>query len=159
MQDWLTSHGIEYPERALKRELLALIRAGNPKPKYVIDEMAKAAGHEVVHLPPYHCELNPIELSWSQVKGHIKTHNTRFTLSAVKDLTYKGFATVGSGQWKKNISHIEEKVEDHYWIADNLHEEHIEEFILHIGEEESETSTDEDEEHSSSDCSISSDSN
>ena len=26
MQDWLTSHGIEYPEQALKRELLSLIK-------------------------------------------------------------------------------------------------------------------------------------
>ena len=34
-----------------------------------------------------HCELNPIELCWSQVKGHIKEHNQKFTLSAVKGLT------------------------------------------------------------------------
>ena len=71
MQDWLKSHGIQYPERALKRELLSLIKLSNAKPKYVIDEMAKAAGHEVVRIPPYHCELNPIELCWSQVKGYI----------------------------------------------------------------------------------------
>ena len=68
MQDWLTNHGIKYPEHALKQELLSLIKLSNPKPKYVIDEMAKIAGHEVVHIPPYHCELNPIELCWSQVK-------------------------------------------------------------------------------------------
>ena len=37
---------------ALKQELLSLIKLSNPKPKYVIDEMAKAAGHEVVHIPP-----------------------------------------------------------------------------------------------------------
>ena len=48
MQDWLTAHAIEYPEHALKRELYALIKASNFKPKYVVDEMAKAAGHEVV---------------------------------------------------------------------------------------------------------------
>ena len=44
----------------------------NPQPKYVIDELAKAPGHEVVRLPPYHCELNSIEFCWSQVKGHIR---------------------------------------------------------------------------------------
>ena len=64
MQDWLMSPGIEYPEGALKRELLSLIKLNNRKPKYVIDEMAKAAGHEVVRIPPYHCELNPIKLCW-----------------------------------------------------------------------------------------------
>ena len=72
MHDWLTAKGIEYPESeysvsALKRELFQLIHASNPKPKFVVDEMAKAVGHEVVWLPPYHCKLNPIELAWSQV--------------------------------------------------------------------------------------------
>ena len=55
MQNWLTAHGIAYPEHAIKRELLALIHSSNPQAKYAIDEMAKAAGHEVVRIPPYHC--------------------------------------------------------------------------------------------------------
>ena len=122
MQDSLTAHSIQFPKRALKREHLSLIRLSNPQSKYVhvIDEHAKASGHEVVRLPPYHCELNPIELCWSQLKGHIKEHNKKFTLSAVKDLTYEGFWRVGPEQWRKNISHVRDKVEDHYWIADNL---------------------------------------
>ena len=39
---------------------LITIKMSNFTPKHAVDEMAKAAGHEVVHLPPYHCELNPI---------------------------------------------------------------------------------------------------
>ena len=92
----------------------------NPKPKYVIDEMAKAAGHEVVLIPPYHCELNPIELCWSQVKGYIKEHNKEFALNAVKHLTCEGFNEVGAAEWKKNIEHVKRKAEDYYWEADNL---------------------------------------
>jgi hypothetical protein len=30
--------------------------------KYAVDEMAKAHGHTVLRLPPYHCVFNPIEL-------------------------------------------------------------------------------------------------
>ena len=46
-------------------------RASNPKPKFAVDEMAKAVWHEVVRLPLYHCgKLNPIELAWSQVKDY-----------------------------------------------------------------------------------------
>ena len=41
---------MKFPERTLKRELLSLIRLNNPQPKYVIDELAKASGHEVVVL-------------------------------------------------------------------------------------------------------------
>ena len=158
MQDWLIAHNIEFPERSLNRELLALIRRSNPQPKYVVDEMAKTFGHEVVCLPPYHCELNPIERCWSQVKGYIKKHNTKFTLAAVKELTYKGFSEVGPEQWKKTVQHVRNKV-DHFWIADNLQEEYVEEFIIHVGGE-SDESTDEEQEEleeksSNSECSIS----
>ena len=27
------------------------------------------AGHKVIRLPPYHCELNPIELAWAAEKN------------------------------------------------------------------------------------------
>ena len=95
MQDWLTARGIEFPDNALKRELYTLIKVSNFTPKYAVDEMAKAAGHEVVHLPSYHCELNPIELAWSQVKRYIKENNQLFTLTAVRELTYRGIDQVG----------------------------------------------------------------
>ena len=60
MQDWQTARGIEFPENALKRGLYTLIKISNFTQKYAVVEMAKAAGHEVVHLRPYHCKLNPI---------------------------------------------------------------------------------------------------
>ena len=158
MQDWLTSHGIEYPERALKRELLFLIKLSNAKPKYVIDEMAKAAGHEVVRIPPYHCELNPIELCWSQVKGYIKEHNKEFTLTAVKRLTYEGFNKVGAAERKKHIEPVKRKAEDYYWEADNLQEEmQVGEFTIRVDEDDDDDDTD-DEEGSATDGTMSDDS-
>ena len=69
MQDWLVSHSIVYPEKALKRELYQLIKFSNIDHKYTVYQMAKASGHEVVRLPQYYCELNPIELAWSRVKS------------------------------------------------------------------------------------------
>ena len=58
MKDWLTSKAIEFPDYAMKGELLQLIVANCPTPNYAVDEMAKASGYEVVRLRPYHCELN-----------------------------------------------------------------------------------------------------
>ena len=49
--------------------------SSNPVTVYVIDEIAKAADHKVVRLPPYHCELkNPIEMAWAQMKGYIRVY-------------------------------------------------------------------------------------
>ena len=72
--------------------------------------MAKTTGHEVVHIPPYHCELNPIELCWLQVKRYIKDQNKEFTLTAVKRLTYEEFNKVGTDEWKKNVEHVKKKL-------------------------------------------------
>ena len=75
MKDWLTGKEIVFPECSLKRELLQLIIASSLMPKHADDEMAKAAGHEIVRLPHYNCELNPRELKWSQVKIKKKITN------------------------------------------------------------------------------------
>jgi transposase len=43
-----------------------------------IDDMTKAMGHSVLRLPPYRCELNPIELVWVQIKHSVSVNSTQF---------------------------------------------------------------------------------
>ena len=96
-----------------------------------------ASGHEVVRIPPYHCDLNPLELCWSQVKGYIKEHNTDFKLSSVKQLTYDGFKKVGPAEWKRNVKHVKSKAEEFYWIADCLQDDiEIPEFVINVDEDD-----------------------
>ena len=140
MKDWLTRNGMQFLEKALKCEHYSLIVSSNPVTVYVIDEIAKAAGHEVVRLPPYHCELNPIEMAWAQVKGFIRVHNTKFTLTHVKQLTFDGFAHVGSEEWEKLVQHVQNKVEDKFWEEDALQESYIEEFIIQVSDSDREDS-------------------
>ena len=56
-----------YWETKKKCELLSY-----PKSKCVINEMAKTAGYEAVHIPPYHCELIPIE--WAMLVASKEIH-------------------------------------------------------------------------------------
>lgn len=37
--------------------------------KYELDEIALSMGHKVIRLQPYHCQYNPIELIWAQIKS------------------------------------------------------------------------------------------
>ena len=60
------------------RPRLPLVNYSNPKKTFRIDELAKPHGVEVLRLPPYHPDLNPIEVVWahekvSQHNGHVKT--------------------------------------------------------------------------------------
>ena len=97
-----------------------------------MDDMAKQTGHEVVRLPVAHCELNPIEMAWSQMKHFIQSHNENFTLTEMERLTYLAFDEVTPERWKSLIAHIREKVEDHYWEADRLQMEVVDEFIISL---------------------------
>ena len=102
-------------------------------------KLGKAAGHEVVRLPLYHCELNPIEMAWAQVKGYIRVYNTKFILTHVKEFTFAGFIQVGSEEWDKLVQHAQNKVEDKFWEEDALQESYIE-FIIHVGDSDEEDS-------------------
>ena len=44
MQEWLEAKGIEYPKKEVKARLFDLIKRQNPSARYVVDDLAEAAG-------------------------------------------------------------------------------------------------------------------
>ena len=62
-------------------------------------------------------------------------------LLEVKRLVYEGFEIVTPQWWQSLIKHVEEKVEDHYWVADGLNEE-LELFIVDISRDDSDDISD-----------------
>ena len=82
---------------------------------YVIDNMALQHGHVVLRLPPYHCELNPIELIWSVVKRFIQVSNTTCKLRDMEALVPKAFAHITPELWQRCIRHVE-KIEEQYTL-------------------------------------------
>jgi hypothetical protein len=92
------------------------------KPTYVVDEMLRAHGHSSIRLPPYHAELNPIELIWSQLKGYVGRKNLNFRLSDVQNLVTEAEASITSEHWAECCSHVE-KIEAEYWRSENIQDE------------------------------------
>lgn len=121
---WLTSKGIIIDRQMLKPQLLVKVREIQAKyQSYVVDNMAKDAGHTVLRLPPYHCELNPIELAWSMVKGYVKQHNTSYKIDDVIVLLNTAIERVTSDNWKHFIKHVkaeEDKMSAVHTITDEL---------------------------------------
>ncbi|KAL4153157.1 hypothetical protein QTP88_000990 [Uroleucon formosanum] len=73
--------------------------------------------------PPYHSELNPIELAWSVVKNHVKQNNTTFKLNDVKILLNEGVQKVTSEMWANFVSYTikeEDKLYDIDIISDRM---------------------------------------
>jgi len=87
-----------------------------PEPIYAIDEIAKSFGHEVLRTPPYHPELQPIEICWGVVKNHI-ARNCDFTMKNLIKQLDTGFEKVTAETCSKIIAKIR-KVEDEFWTDD-----------------------------------------
>lgn len=118
IQNWLTSKQIPCTDTMLKVQLLEIARAHKAQyMKYVVDEMARARGVTVVRLPPYHCELNPIELIWAEVKNEVARTNTTFKLTDVRVLLENAISSVTAESWRKCIAHVHTE-EQRMWDLD-----------------------------------------
>ncbi|XP_074035663.1 uncharacterized protein [Leptinotarsa decemlineata] len=87
IQNWLRSKNISFEDSMLRVQLLKIVKERKLEyQKYIVDEMAAGQNKIVLRLPPYHCELNPIELIWADVKNFVAQHNTTFKFADLKVL-------------------------------------------------------------------------
>ncbi len=61
LKDYLENQKIKYEENMLKSDLKALILETWNPPLSKLEIIANEQGHEIMFLPPYYPELNPIE--------------------------------------------------------------------------------------------------
>ncbi|XP_046687431.1 uncharacterized protein LOC124373082 [Homalodisca vitripennis] len=155
MIDWLQSNNIQCSADMKKFQLYELIEKHKPKEKvYRIDVALKRRGHAVLRLPPYMCELNPIELAWAKIKRVVKGNNIRGDLSLTKleEATREAQSSVSKIDWEGFTNHTL-KLEQHYWEQDGLMEDAIDKFVIELGgmdSSDSEVSDDSEEEISDS---------
>ena len=116
IRNWLLENGIPCEQNCLKEELVVILKKIGPLPIYAVNEIAKKHDHEVIRTPPYHPELQPIEICWGIVKNHIARH-CDFTLSNLRGQLEEGFVKVKPSTCVKIIREIREK-EDEFWNGD-----------------------------------------
>ena len=74
----MSKHDAEIPnlvpaESILLEKILIILK--NIEKQYVINSMTEKADYSVLRLPPYHCILNPIEMTWNQLKYQVRHFN------------------------------------------------------------------------------------
>ena len=120
MIDWLQKNEISFPENCLKPQLYNIIKANKPPKQYVSDNLITAGGiHQILRLPPYHCDLNPIEMIWGITKNKVATNNTKFNLEETKKLTQEALGAIDGKVFASTCNHVI-GVEDNYWQRDGL---------------------------------------
>lgn len=147
MIQWLTQHNIPFNPTSLKPELYELIKSHKDRyVTYAFDELCREYGHTALRLPPYHPDLNPIELIWATVKNNVSQRNVTFKLENVKQLTEEEFKKIGVEEWKKRCDHVI-KVEDKYFereIQTDLYSE-INPIVINPGEDSTDESSSDEE--------------
>jgi transposase/DNA-directed RNA polymerase subunit H (RpoH/RPB5) len=130
---WLTSKGIPFEDDILKAQLVHIAQQNKDKYNvYSVDEMAQLQNKTILRLPPYHCELNPIELIWAQIKNFVASKNTTFKLPDVKNLCLQAINKTGVEEWNNCVKHITDSVEKKLWDLDNIMENAVEPLIISV---------------------------
>ncbi|KAF2901916.1 hypothetical protein ILUMI_04272 [Ignelater luminosus] len=142
IQDWLRSNQIKFDDCLLKVELLAIVN----EHKKIIDKMAKSQNKIVLRLPPYHCELNPIELIWADMKNYVAEKNTTFKFQDMKTIFFEAVGTITAQKWKNCIQHVQNNIEQKMWDLDNIIEIHVKPLIINVGEDSSTSEWDDESE-------------
>ncbi|RVE47077.1 hypothetical protein evm_008261 [Chilo suppressalis] len=129
IREWLTINNISFDMHLIKPQLLMLVKCYKAEHIYEIDELLGENGHTVVRLPPYHCDLNPIELIWGIAKQKIAAHNVGNI--DIKDVAERAFQEITEQNWKDSCQHVQ-KIEDEYYEGEHTLYENIESLVINL---------------------------
>ena len=118
IRSWLEKNDIPLSDDCLKIEMVEVLSKIAPSPTYIIDEIAARHGHEILRTPPYHPELQPIEICWGVVKNHI-ARNCDFTMANLMVQLEDAFSSVTAKTCSGIIRKVR-RVEDKFWKEDAL---------------------------------------
>lgn len=138
IQKWLRENKIPYEECYKKEELMCLVEENRVGPVYAAEEILKQHGHEVLKLPPYHCDLNAIELIWSLAKRKVASRNLGLHGSETENLIRECFSMITPADWKKCTDHVI-NVEEKYKSKDNILDTELAPFIIQVRESDDES--------------------
>ena len=136
IQAWLTKHNILFDKKLLRPALLALAKANKPEPQYIIDDIAKEKGHIILRLPPYHPDLNPIELVWAQLRKIVSSRNFTNKLNDVLEITKAAFTEISVQNWENYCKHVI-NVEEEYTRKDIVIDQEMDNFVIELADDSS----------------------
>jgi len=111
---WLEKNDVEFDPQSTNKILYNKIKPyQDQSAKTVLEDMAEKFGCEIIRLPPYHCQLNPIESIWGILKNRIAKRNITYKMNDVERISREEIESITSSEWKNTVEHVI-KIEDEY---------------------------------------------
>lgn len=127
---WLIKNGISFEDGITKHEMFHIAKNNKQEIKYVIDELLREHGHDVLRLPPYHCQFNAIELIWARAKTYYDQHAGRDGSGddKVLQLWEEALKQCSPDLWTKCVQHTDKLIQE--WYEREILLEEVTEIII-----------------------------
>lgn len=134
--NWLKKNNITFDPKLLKPELLQLAKSNRKENIYAIDELIRQHGHEVLRLPPYHCDFNAIELIWAHAKSYYNKHIGRdgYGDEKVLNMWEEALGQCTAEVWENCVRHTEKLITKWYERERFLTDIEVEPLIINDNE-------------------------
>lgn len=148
MQKWLTDRTQKDYQNLNKKQLWEVIKPfrRDCNKTYVVDELLRQQGHEVLRLPPYHCQFNPIEMAWHVTKDYYNKHINlqSSSMKQTEDLWLESLRQCTAQTWKNFCVHCENLVREE-WVREmgQTSFEDMPPFIISLAESDSDSNEEE----------------
>lgn len=137
MVAWLTAKNIPCSSDLLKPELYKLISIHKEKfKKFNIDKILEEHNHTILRLPPYHPDLNPIEMAWASIKGYVAKKNVTNNITNIMKLVEEKVNSMGEQEWTALCDKVI-NIEEEYKKSDVIMDDLTEKIIIHVSDNES----------------------
>lgn len=139
ISEWLMHKGIPYEEGITKQEMLQIAKRHKEEVTYVIDELLREHGHEVLRLPPYHCQFNAIELVWAKAKTYYDKNIGRdgYGDDKVLNMWKEALLTCTPNIWSNCVEHTDRVIEE--WYQRDVLIEDVTEIRINLDESSSDS--------------------
>ena len=90
----------------------------------------------ILRLPPYHPDLNLIELVWAQLKKIVSSRNFTNKLNDVLEITKAAFTEISVQNWENYCKHVI-NVEGEYTRKDIVINQEMDNFVIELADDSS----------------------
>lgn len=114
MINWLQLKGITVSKKMLKPKIYEIVMENKTGLKdYAIDHVLGYCGFTVVHLPPNHADLNPINKFWPTIKGHVTNSNLLLNMHDIKEMVDESICQISHREWHRVCRNCQRSEEEY----------------------------------------------
>jgi hypothetical protein len=96
-----------------------------------IDTLLAEHSHSVLRLPPYHPDLNPVELIWESVKEYVARKNVSFRLDDAMKLAEEKFNIITKEEWSSRCNNARQS-EQNYLRLEPIIDDISEQIVINL---------------------------